>query len=329
VADHPDKGTSHPDYSLLNALYGYTYVLLGEGWCSYIPISNDEQPDPADGPPRTSAELFEASLAMFDAAGSDNLGRIGKGRALMNLGRYSEAAAAVASVPTDWVYHVRHSENATSNTWFGLQGNGRYSISQREGGNGTGVAFRGAGDGFDNAGQDPRNPWWEDPQGGFDPAFRLFVADKYPDWDAPIVLASGVEARLIEAEAALSTGGDWLGMLNALRGDVGDLMAEQVPSYSVANPTLAPLSDPGSAATRADMVFTERALWFWGTGHRLGDLRRMINQYGRTETQVYPSGAYHKGGSHGNEVVFPIDFDEANNQLFDPAQCVVTAATFN
>lgn len=329
VADHAEKGTSHADYSLLNGLYGYSYVLLGEGYCSHIPISNDEAPDPADGPPRTSAELFEASLAMFDGAGSNNLGRIGKGRALMNLGRYSEAAAAVASVPTTWVYHVQHSENAASNTFFGMQGNGRYSISQNEGGSGSGAAFRGAGDGFDNAGQDPRNPWWEDPQGGFDPAFRLFVADKYPDWDSPVVLASGVEARLIEAEAALASGGDWLGKLNALRADVGNLMSELVPSYSVASPSLAPLTDPGTAAARVDMVFNERALWFWGTGHRLGDLRRMVNQYSRTEAQVYPSGLYHKGGSHGADVNFPVDFDEGNNKLYEASQCVTTAATFN
>ena len=329
VADHPDKGTSHEDYSLMNSLYGYTYVLLGEGFCSYIPISNDEAPDPADGPPRTSTELFEASLAMFDAAGSDHLARIGNGRALMDLGRYAEAAAAVASVPTMWVYHVEHSENATSNPWFGRQGNGRYSISHHEGGNGTGAAFRGAGDGLDNAGQDPRNPWWEDPQGGFDPAFRLFVADKYPDWDAPVVLASGLEARLMEAEAALASGGDWLGILNALRADVGTIMAAKVPSYDVANPSLAPLSDPGTAATRVDMLFNERAFWFWGEGQRLGDLRRLVNQYSRTVAQVYPSGAYHKGGDHGTEVVFPIDFDEANNQLFDASLCVLTSATFN
>jgi len=61
VADHPEKGTGHADYALMNALYGYTYVLLGEGFCSYIPISNDEDPDPSDGPPRTSSELWPFS----------------------------------------------------------------------------------------------------------------------------------------------------------------------------------------------------------------------------------------------------------------------------
>ncbi|MCH8936516.1 MAG: hypothetical protein IIB90_12380 [Gemmatimonadetes bacterium] len=49
-------------------------------------------------------------------------------------------------------------------------------------------------------------------------------------------------------------------------------------------------------------------------------MRRLINQYSRTEASVYPSGAYHKGGSHGSDVVFPVDFDEINNTLYDPVR---------
>ena len=77
------------------------------------------------------------------------------------------------------------------------------------------------------------------------------------------------------------------------------------------------------------MLFQERAVWVWGTGNRLGDLRRLINQYSRTEAAVYPSGDYHKGGVHGSDVVFPVDFDEINNGLYDPATCVVTSPGYN
>jgi hypothetical protein len=149
---------------MLNALWGYTYLALGEGYCSYVPISNDETADPADGPPRSSAQLFEEALPMLDAA-ANNLGRVGKGRALLNLGRFSEAASAVASVPTTWNHFIQHSDNGARNPFYSLQSNGRYSISQHEGGNLTGMPFRGAGEGFDNAGQDPRLPWFEDPAG--------------------------------------------------------------------------------------------------------------------------------------------------------------------
>lgn len=330
VAAHPDKGTGDPDYTTMRTLQAYTYVALGEAFCSYVPISNDETPDPSDGPPRTSAQLFEEAIPLFDDAGG-TLAAVGKGRALLNLGRWAEAAAAVAAVPTGYNWFIQHSENGANNPFFALQSNGRYSISHHEGGNGTGMPFRGSGDGFDNANQDPRMPWFEDPDGGFDPVFRLFVTRKYPYRTSNVPLASGIEARLIEAEAAFNTGGDWLGILNALRADVGTLMAAQIDDYAnwVPNPTLAPLADPGSDAARIDLLMAERAMWLWGTGHRVADLRRMINYYGRTEAEVYPSGDYHKGGSHGNEVVFPVDFDEGNNELFDASQCVVTSASFN
>ena len=334
VADHPDKGTGDSDYALLKAMEGFTYVALGEGYCSYVPIADDTEADPSDGPPRTSMELFQESLPLFTAAGNTHLANIGTARALMNMGDYPGAAAAVAGVPTTWNYLIEHSDNADNNPFYNLQSNGRYSISQLEGGNDTGMPFRGAGTGLDAAQADPRLPWFEDPAGGFDPAFRLFVSLKYPLRSSSVVLASGIEARLIEAEAALASGGGWLAILNALRADVANLMGAQIDNYANAmsdltDPTLADLVDPGTPAARVDMLFQERALWLWGTGHRVGDSRRLINQYGRPQDQVYPSGAYHKGGSHGPDVVFPVDFDEVNNTLYDINLCDVTNPSFN
>jgi hypothetical protein len=334
VAAHEDYGTSSPEYGELNALWGYTYVALGEGYCSYVPISNDEGPDPSDGPPRASQELFEEALPLFEAGISNTVAKMGKARALMNLGRYSEAAAAVAGVPTTYNYFLEHSDNAFNNPFYSLQSNGRYSISHHEGGNQTGMPFRGVGsDGEDPANADPRLPWYENPAGGFDSNFRSFVSLKYPTRNSSVTLTSGIEARLIEAEAALASGGDWLGILNQLRSQVGTLMAAQIEDYasSVPDPSLAPLSDPGDAAARVDLLFQERALWLWGTGHRVGDMRRLVNQYGRSADSVYPSGAYHKGGSHGPDVVFPVSFEEANNALYDLDQCVakLQSTSFN
>ena len=334
IAAHPDKGTSDPEWAELQALWGFTYVALGEAYCSSVPISNDEEPDPSDGPPRTSMELFQAAVPIFTAAGGTNLANMGRARALMDMGDYSGAAALVGGVPTDWTYFIEHSDNAANNPFFSLQSNGRWSLSHFEGGNATGMPFRGAGTGFDPALADPRIPWFEDPLGGFTPTWRLFTQLKYPFRDSPVVLTSGIEARLIEAEAALASGGGWLAMLNALRADVANLMGGQIDNYADAmsdltDPTLADLVDPGSAAARVDMLFQERGFWLWGTGTRLGDLRRLINQYSRTEASVYPSGAYHKGGVHGSDVVFPLDFDEINNGLYDPSTCVVTSAGYN
>jgi hypothetical protein len=313
----------------LKTLEGFTYVALAEGFCSAVPIAGEEGGKPTDAPPQTSAEIFTASLDLFDealATGDGNLAALGKARALLDLGRYSEAAAAVSWIPTTWNYFIEHSETGADewNPLYTLQSNGRYSVSQNEGLNG--MPFRGAGDGLSNGEQDPRLPWWEDPQGGFDAAYPLYVSKKYPTRGSDVVLASGVEARLIEAEAALNSGGAWLAILNDLRSQVGPLMAAQIDGYSslVPSPYLEPLTDPGYESARVDLLFRERAFWLWGTGHRLGDLRRLVYQYGRTQDQVYPTGPYHKGGTYGIDVVFQIDFDETNNSLYDVSMCDVT-----
>jgi hypothetical protein len=68
-----------------------------------------------------------------------------------------------------------------------------------------------------------------------------------------------------------------------------------------------------------DLLFEERAYWLWLTGHRLGDLRRLIRQYGRTANQVFPVGAVPPGvaaNTYGSDVNFIIPADERNNPLF-------------
>jgi hypothetical protein len=67
-------------------------------------------------------------------------------------------------------------------------------------------------------------------------------------------------------------------------------------------------------------LFRERALWTFGRGQRLGDLRRLIRQYGRSETDVFPTGAYPNGGSYGDDVMMPIGPDEFGNPNFKACQ---------
>jgi hypothetical protein len=321
-----DEGeTSGARVSKMKMYEGYTYVALGENFCSGIPFST-VTPDGAleTGQPISTSQIFEAAIPIFDAAlaadGSNHAARIGKARALVNLGDYAVAAAEIGSVPTSYQEFIEHSENSSEqeNTFFNLQSNGRYSVADLEGGNG--LPFRSSGD--------PRIPWVEDPLGGFDQTIRLYKAAKFSR-TAPDVLADGVEARLIEAEADLATGGsNWLNILNTLRADVGNIMAARVPGYSSLVPgpnnpttTLTPLTDPGDAASRVDLLMSERAFWLYLTGHRLGDFRRLIRDYGRTQTDVFPSGPYFKGGNYGTDVVLPLEFDETNNQNYSEDLC--------
>ena len=80
---------------------------------------------------------------------------------------------------------------------------------------------------------------------------------------------------------------------------------------------LPPVADPGSLQGRINLLMEERGFWLYLTGHRLGDLRRLVRQYGRPQETVFPTGLYHKGGEYGSDVNFPVSSDERNNPNFE------------
>jgi len=297
------------------ALAGMAYVYAGENYCSGVPFSNPF-PAIAYGTPLTTSEIFTTAIERFDSAMTYltdladtavvrrlNLARIGKGRALLNRGTadFGAAAAAVAAVPLNAVYNTTHTITS------GRQQNGvhvftwlseRFSVADVEGTNG--LNFRGAADprvGFDRT---PAN------NVGFDNATPQYNPTKYPARTTPLPIANGVEAKLIIAEALLFSAPAspaWLDTLNFLRANA-------------ITPALAPLADPGTAATRQDLVMRERAFWLYLTGHRLGDVRRLMRQYNRLEDNVFPTGLHFKGTNYGDDVNLPVPFDELNNPNF-------------
>jgi hypothetical protein len=287
------------------ALSGLSYVFVAETYCSGTPFSNLETYE--FGMPLTTTEMLDTALARFDSALVDsgtaaiaNLARVGRGRALLNQGQFAAAAAAVAGVPTAYSFVTTHT------TTSGRQQNGvhvfnwlseRWSVADVEGGNG--LNFRGAAD--------PRVQSVRDPTGagvGFDNSTPQYNLLKYPTRTTSVPIATGIEARLIEAEAVMvSAPATWLGILNTLR-------------QTAITPPLADLVDPGTAAGREDLMFRERAFWLYATGHRLGDLRRLMRQYGRAEDAVFPTGLHFKGDNYGDDVNVPVPFNERNNPNF-------------
>ena len=133
---------------------------------------------------------------------------------------------------------------------------------------------------------------------GRDGSTPLYALSRISSLASPNVLANGIEGRLIEAEAALAAGDtSWLTKLNDLR------------ATAIA-PPLPPLTDPGTPAPRVDLLFRERAFWLFGTGHRFGDLRRLVRQYARSQAQVFPTGAYKYGDLYGTDVNVPLGPEE-------------------
>lgn len=140
----------------------------------------------------------------------------------------------------------------------------------------------------------------------------LYVQMIWPTRDAPVTIVGGIEARMIEAEAAFRAGNTALAIqkLNQARTESG-----------VAG--LTTLTDPGTDAARVDLIFRERAFWMYSTGHRVGDLRRLIKFYSRPASSVFPVGPWHKGGNYGSDVNFPIPQAEQNNPNLPTGQSCI------
>ena len=294
---------------------------LAEYFCSGIAFSTVVNGTEQYGGQMTTEAVYARALAHTDTALSliagtlpagdtararviRNAVSVLRGRILLNQGKFTEAAAAVAGVPTGFEYRHQHSETTRDNVNWSVNNNsGRYAVADREGTNGLNFATA----------ADPRLPVCR----GNDAACRAalvtnsrpfntltstpyFVQLKWPTRSSDMAIADGVEARLIEAEAALGQGASagYLTALNALR---------------ATRTGLAPLTDPGTPAGRVDQFFRERAFWLFGTGHRLGDMRRLVRQYGRAQETVFPVGNFAEGGTYGSDVNFPITQPELNN----------------
>lgn len=306
------------------SLAGFAINAMGEDYCSGSPISLLTDGGVVEyGTQQTTAQLFDAAILKFDsaitiatangAAGVSrlNLARIGKGRALVNKGDYAGAAAAVAAVPTNYVYLVLHSLNTArenNGIFFWNIFNVRFSATDVEGING--LPYRSDGDPRVAQARIPATAVGFD---GITPLWRVNTAantwaplGKYPVRNASVPLATGLEARLIEAEAAMSASNP-VGYLTAIN--------DQRTAQGVALTTL-----PATPAAQVDQLFKERAYSLWFTAHRLGDMRRLIRQYGRNSETVFPTGTFfHSGsasGSYGTDVNIILPNQEKNNPNF-------------
>lgn len=336
TAGRLEEAATGPDARIgeMHYLSGMTYIAFAENYCNGVPFSlQPETGDTEYGMPETRDQILDRAVARFNSAigapgvSSDvaDAARIGIGRAELVRGNYAAAAAAVTTVADDFVYWVYHSSNSASqrNSIFEFNVSvGRWSLGDSEGVNG--LDFRTAGDpritnalcagcAFDTSEQVPGTPAVGD----------NWQLANYQSRDDPVRLATGIEARLIEAEAMLATTpAAWLAELNALRAQWSSLAPILAGDGSGVLPALA---DPGTQAAREDLHFRERAFWLFSTGQRLSDLRRLVRQYGRGSETVFPTGPYWKPGSdYATDMNIPVPQDEDNNP--NSSGCIDRAA---
>lgn len=327
-------------------LSAISYIILAENYCNAVPISVANADGTFEyGAALTTEQLLNVAVAKADSALANataangvgaaakrteqaRLARVVKARALLNLNKPAEAAAAIGGetgVPTTFQYNYQHSETTgrqNNGTWGVTVSVARFGVPDKEGINGLPFLSEG-----NTAGtvKDPRvaNVLRGGSGRGFDNTTTQYMQQKYPARASIVTIADGVEARLIEAEAALRANNPAgaLTILNALRANSALLTLRGYAAGS-----LAPLAQAGTTAAQVDQLFKERAYWLYLTSHRLGDLRRLVRQYGRNTESVFPTGSYHKSGTYGTDVNSPIPQAEDNNPNFNRAGCVATQA---
>ncbi len=317
----------------------YAEILLADGWCSGVPLSTmDFEKDWTFRPGSSTTAVYEHAILLLDSAytlSADSLqvqsaARILKARALLALGRYADARVVVQSVETSDQFPVRISFQG-----YGGTGAHQYAelftltatIADAEGINGLPYL----------SSRDPRTSGdsVRIAASGVMPSRIVWFPRKYIAPDSTwFVFTSGVEARLIDAEASLQQGDwhAWLTALNTLRTTGAYVRVdtirnsggiERIDTAWVAGSGgvagLGPLNDPGSLEARITLLFAERAAWLFVTGSRQGDLRRLVRNYDRDKETVYPTGEYRgvaDAGVYGPDITFGIPGEEYRNPLF-------------
>jgi hypothetical protein len=303
-------------------MMGYLEMEMSESFCNGIPFGETVGGVPQYTQPLTNADGFKLALARLDTAltfltATDaatvtlkNAVLTTRGRIKVDLGDFAGAATEVAGVPTSFQYNFDYSQTTFDNEWWIM---------------GTSVKRYTLGDSINVAGQifnaipfarlnDPRVKVLNSGAPGEDNV-TIFIDQGNWGRDDPIPPLSGIDARLVEAEAKLQAN-DIAGMmtiLNALRTSPQTLGIFKVPALAAA-------ATPPDKTTATDFFFREKALWQFERGYRMGDLRRLVRQYGRAQDKVFPSGNFTRNGTpsgtYGTQVAFPVVDAELNNPNF-------------
>jgi hypothetical protein len=315
----------------LSMALGFVEMSLAENYCNGIPLGSTTNGEVTLGPPLSNGQVFDSASAHLDVAlqtisGDDDesvfmrrAALITKARILVDQGRYDEAAALVpeSAVPSNYQY-VWTTDPADNGDDLGIwtlnNSVARITVSD------SFDIINGVPNVTENAlpfasADDPRVPVASgddvDPPVAPEDGTTLQFVQLLWGRDDPIPVVSGIDARLIEAEAKLNTP-DIPGMMSILN----DLRTNPPAIGKYQPAAMASLDTPDHQADATTLFFREKAFWTFGRGQRLSDLRRLIRQYGRPQEAVFPVGQYVKGGTYGTDVNFPVGDDELANPLF-------------
>lgn len=312
IAIITENGESAPGLlSQANLWAGYSNRVLGDHMCNGV----------IDGGPQVAhTEYLQRALNHFTtamgAADADVAMAAQAGRASVHqqLGDYASAVADAAGVPTDFIYLMPYYATEGDNQRMRLQFASAAEPYKAHSARFTWYEQYGLSD-FNPAG-DPRMPFQvnldPDEDDGFEKGDAAtlccgrvgwFPQQKYPDSGSDMELSSGIEMRLIEAEAALNgVGGDF----NTAMTIVNDLRTAAGMPTEVA----------ATAAEAWGFYMREHAIENWLEGRRFPAFRRWAAA-GVDMTLRHPLEQIDPGGEQGDmshlaqqDLCFPISEGE-------------------
>lgn len=306
LAAFPPASGGNQQLATMHVLEGMLLTITAEHYCNGIPLWDGKSESVPVTATYTTDQLYTMAISQFDSAlalatadSTKNFAIIGKARTMVDMAKgsraapFAAAAALVAGIPTSFVWNASFTTNTSGVVnaiydWSSATQN--FGASDKEGGNGLDFV----------SAKDPRvrvdgTKTIKGQDGSVVPQLN-----QYPKPDSPVPVATGIEARMIQAEAYLAANDsvNFISTLNSARATMTGL---------------APLVDPLTQTGREDLLFRERAFWMYLTAHRLGDMRRLVRQYGRGTETVFPTGSYFKGGAYGTDVTMIPSADELNN----------------
>ncbi len=278
---------------------GFSLTLMAETFCQGVISSGPE----ALGSPLTPAQTLDSAVVRFQQAvtlgtglntaeGTSiaNAARVGLARAYLQKGEYQNAINAGTPVPAAFVYNAIRVDDPSNR---GRLGNTVYSFTITRPNLVVPPYYRDL--------NDARVPSTRTGQPGTGQGGQLVfhAQNKYPAWNTPIRVASGLEARYLVAEAQLKLGNTAPAVaLSAERRAAGSAVPGD--NFATGNAVLIELLDQKSRD-----LFLE--------GHHLGDWRRNPNEtpYTPRAGTVYYIPAV--GGNFGALTCLPISASETDN----------------
>ena len=318
------RPTATADIAEMYFVRGFAELQLAQDFCNGIPLSDASVSPIVYGKPQTTDAVFRVAMATLDTAislsgtGTDaqsvlvnRAARVARARAQLGINDISGAATTVAAVPSTFTYDVTFATSSGDNIlWSQPFSQNRYSVGDTAIVTSAGTFISKPSINFASAG-DPRVPSQNPNKKAQDGSVFVKTTTLWSQ-SSSVSVFNGIDARLIEAEAFLKAGNttSWLATLNALRA------APPIALGAITVTAMAPLADPGDAASRLALTFREKAFWTFGRGQRLSDMRRLIRQYGLLEANVFPSGTHYRGVPYGTDKNLPVPQDETNNPNF-------------